>query len=246
MKLIFKNYCWTVILLLLAFFISRAALSVIAAAMILLLLKRNFDKQIIKQFFIASLFIVAPVAFSGLWSSDTNEWWQLFINKLLLITIGSGLLSLQPSFKQIKIIIWALTALVLLASGWSIWQYIADKDAIEKSYLVAKVMPVWLDDDHIRFSWLIVLTMLLMCWQLNISPKSKRHFEIGFPPNEKSVKYNDEISQARTFEMTIILIKILQSTKKLKWAKMQNKNGIGNLLLICPIISTNVSFLNAY
>lgn len=202
MKLIFKNYCWIIILLLIAFFTSRAALSFISALTILLLFKKDFDKKIIKQFFIASTFIIAPVAVSGLWSSNINEWWQLFINKLLLITIGAGILSLQLSFKQIKIIIWVLTVLVLLASGWSVWQYIANKQLIEQSYLVAKVIPVWLDDDHIRFSWLIVLTIILMCWQLNISSKGKCHFEIGFPPNEKSAEYKDEISQARTFEMT--------------------------------------------
>ncbi|MBS1641964.1 MAG: O-antigen ligase family protein [Bacteroidetes bacterium] len=168
MKLIFKNYCWVIILLLIAFFTSRAALSFISALTILLLFKKDFDKKIIKQFFIASTFIIAPVAVSGLWSSNINEWWQLFINKLLLITIGAGILSLQLSFKQIKIIIWVLTVLVLLASGWSIWQYIINKQLIEQSYLVAKVIPVWLDDDHIRFSWLIVLTIILMCWQLNI------------------------------------------------------------------------------
>ena len=202
MKLIFKNYCWIIILLLIAFFTSRAALSFISALTILLLFKKDFDKKIIKQFFIASTFIIAPVAVSGLWSSNINEWWQLFINKLLLITIGAGILSLQLSFKQIKIIIWVLTVLVLLASGWSVWQYIANKQLIEQSYLVAKVIPVWLDDDHIRFSWLIVLTIILMCWQINISSKGKCHFEIGFPPNEKSAEYKDEISQARTFEMT--------------------------------------------
>ena len=172
MKLIFKNYCWVIILLLIAFFTSRAALSFISALTILLLFKKDFDKKIIKQFFIASTFIIAPVAVSGLWSSNINEWWQLFINKLLLITIGAGILSLQLSFKQIKIIIWVLTVLVLLASGWSIWQYIINKQLIEQSYLVAKVIPVWLDDDHIRFSWLIVLTIILMCWQLNIQSNS--------------------------------------------------------------------------
>jgi len=172
MKLIFKNYCWVIILLLIAFFTSRAALSFISALTILLLFKKDFDKKIIKQFFIASTFIIAPVAVSGLWSSNINEWWQLFINKLLLITIGAGILSLQLSFKQIKIIIWVLTVLVLLASGWSIWQYIINKQLIEQSYLVAKVIPVWIDDDHIRFSWLIVLTIILMCWQLNIQSNS--------------------------------------------------------------------------
>ncbi|MBS1626493.1 MAG: O-antigen ligase family protein [Bacteroidetes bacterium] len=180
MKLVFKNYCWTVILLLLSFFISRAALSFISVLMILLLLKKNLDKKIIKQFITASIFIIIPVAVSGFWSSDVKEWWQLFSNKLLLITVGVAIVSLQLSFKQIKIIIWTLTVLTLLASGWSVWQYINNKQLIEQSYLVAKVIPVWLDDDHIRFSWLIVLTIILMCWQLNLQSSNSKEKIPGY------------------------------------------------------------------
>jgi len=144
-----------------------------------LILKSDTDKKFIRQLLIASLLIVLPVAISGLWSSDTNEWWQLFMNKLILITAGVGLLSLTISFKQIKIIVWLLMVLVLLASSWSIWQYMVNKDVIEKSYLVAKVMPVWLDDDHIRFSWLIVLSVIVMSWQLTIQSTMKEKI-IGY------------------------------------------------------------------
>ena len=110
--------------------------------------------------------IIIPVLISGLWSDDKNIWWQSFINKIPLITIGIGFLSVAPDRKQIKQIIYLLTAVVLLGCLWSVLNFLNDKEAITRSYLVAKVMPTVLDDDHIRFSWLIALTVIVLNWQL--------------------------------------------------------------------------------
>ncbi|MDE3144059.1 MAG: O-antigen ligase family protein, partial [Bacteroidota bacterium] len=61
-----------------------------------------------------------------------------------------------------------LNIVVLIGCLWSVIIFLNDKDAITKSYLVAKVMPTVLDDDHIRFSWLISLSIILLNWQMII------------------------------------------------------------------------------
>ena len=44
---------------------------------------------------------------------------------------------------------------------WSIWHYIADPASMEAAYLKAKVLPTPTDNDHIRFSWMVVTAILL-------------------------------------------------------------------------------------
>ena len=156
----------TLVLFVLSFLAGRAALSLMSVAILFLFIWNHANRTIIKKLVIAAFCIIIPVLISGLWSEDKNIWFQSFINKIPLITIGIGFLAVAPDQKQIKQIIYLLTAVVLLGCLWSVLNFLNDKDAITRSYLVAKVMPTILDDDHIRFSWLIALTVIVLNWQL--------------------------------------------------------------------------------
>ncbi len=156
------------ILFVLSFLAGRAALSMISVAILFLFIGEHNHRMVIKKLLIAALCIILPVLISGLWSDDKNIWWQSFINKIPIITIGVGILSADLNQKQIKQIIYLLNGVVLIGCLWSVITFLHDKEAIIKSYLVAKVMPTVLDDDHIRFSWLVTLSVLLLNWQLFI------------------------------------------------------------------------------
>lgn len=158
-----------VVLFVIGFLAGRAPLSLISVAMFFLFFWNRKNKMIIRRLLIAAACIILPVMVSGLWSDDKNIWLQSFINKIPLITMGVGILSIDLNKKQIKQIIWLLNIVVLLGCLWSVINFLNDKDAITKSYLVAKVMPTVLDDDHIRFSWLISLSIILLNWQLIIA-----------------------------------------------------------------------------
>ena len=122
---------------------------------------------------VASALIIFPVFISVLWSSDTNTWWQRLITKLPLLTISVGLISSGFTKKEIKKIIWTLSIVVCIASSWTIINYLNNRAQINQSYLIAQVMPTFLDDEHIRSSWLIVITMILLSWQLFIQSNQK-------------------------------------------------------------------------
>ena len=174
MKALFKNNLkqqipfLMVILFLMSFLAGRAPLSIISVALVFLFWMQPTNKTDIQQLWIAMLCIIFPVLISGLWSADKNIWWQSFINKIPIITIGMGLLSTNLNQKQVKQIIWLLNLMVLMGCLWSVIHFLNDQENITKSYLVAKVMPTILDDDHIRFSWLIALSILLLNAQLFI------------------------------------------------------------------------------
>jgi hypothetical protein len=174
MKALFKNNpkqripFLMVILFVLSFLLGRAPLSLVSVLLILLYWIGHPDKIRIQKLLMAATCIILPVLISGCWSDDKNTWWQSFINKLPLLTIGIGLLSVDFHKNQIKQIVWFLNGMVFEGCCWSVLHFIQDNEAITKSYLVAKVMPTVLDDDHIRFSWLIALSILLLNRQLLI------------------------------------------------------------------------------
>jgi hypothetical protein len=108
--------------------------------------------------------ILLPVIISGFWSEDKIAWYRSVLVKLSLPTVVCGLLATQFSFYQIKRLIWLLTIVVTSSALYSCFQFLINKELILKNYLEAKVMPVLMDDDHIRYSWLLVLNIVLLLW----------------------------------------------------------------------------------
>lgn len=171
-----QNLLFVVALLQIAsLLLGRAALSIVSVAMVLPVFFTVANKVEIKRLLVGAACIIVPVLVSGLWSEDKNLWGQAVIVKLPMLTSAVGLLALGLNAKQLKQIIWLLIIVVLMGSGWSLFQFISNKETITQLYLVAKVMPTILDDDHIRFSWLVTLSIILLSWQLVIqSAKSEK------------------------------------------------------------------------
>lgn len=169
-----KNYATSIgfaiaLLLIIGLVVSRALLSIASGSLILVLISNWKQCLYKKEIAVAFSLIILPVLISGLWSNNVNAWWRSVEVKLNLLTIILGLLAANFSHKQIKQLIWFLVIVIAFASLYSVYQYVQHKEEILKNYLVAKVMPTLMDDDHIRFSWLVVLSIILLVWQLSIS-----------------------------------------------------------------------------
>jgi O-antigen ligase len=153
-------FLFVVIVMIASLFISRAALSVSSVAIIVFCLF-NLKEKILKQLLIATGLTILPVVVSGLWSDNKGEWWRAVEVKIPLITVALGIASTTISLKVWRIVVLILLAFVTLGTLWSTYQLVANYNSVLANYLKAKVIPTPLDDDHIRFSWLVVLACLL-------------------------------------------------------------------------------------
>lgn len=169
-------------LMLASLFISRAGLSIgtilFAAAA---LLHRNFLRQL-KSFFSHPLLTGLSLLFfipfiSGLWSDDLQEWADIIRIKLPLLILPLAFAgSWQLQEKQWKMLALFFLLLVFAGTCWSAAQYLADTGAVNAAYLKAKSIPSPLENDHIRFSWLVAAAIL--CGMLLLSMKQSRGMQV--------------------------------------------------------------------
>lgn len=75
-----------------------------------------------------------PVVFAGNWNLTSNQW---------------------------KIIGWIFLALVFCGCAYGLIHYAIHYNAINESYLRAKTILTPLEDDHVRYSWLVVVGSIL-------------------------------------------------------------------------------------
>ena len=64
----------------------------------------------------------------------------------------------EKQWKQIAIL---FIALVFAATGWSFFDYINNYDAINSGYLQGRSLRTLLENDRVRFSWLVTVALLL-------------------------------------------------------------------------------------
>lgn len=154
---------------------SRALLSIASIGLLIVALFNFRKDQFNKNILIGITCIILPVLVSGFWSENKIAWWRSVEVKLSLITILLGILVAQFSFKQLKQLVWCLTVVVVTSTLYSCYEYWINAELILNNYLVAKVMPVLMDDDHIRYSWLIVLNIILLIKTIFLSQIPEEH-----------------------------------------------------------------------
>jgi hypothetical protein len=154
------------LLLIVSLVIGRAPLSIISVCMILPVFFIKYQKQETRNIIIALCFTIIPVVISFFWSNNKYEWGQSVFTKIPFFTIIISIIHASLNKQQLKQAVWLLSSIIFCGCIWSIGNYVYHFHEINQSYLVAKVMPTLMDNDHIRFSWLIVLNMILLSWQL--------------------------------------------------------------------------------
>ncbi|MDZ4808554.1 MAG: hypothetical protein SGI96_09815 [Bacteroidota bacterium] len=158
-----------------ALFFSRAVLSV---SMIVFVVVSFFHADIKKHF---SNFFSSPLLWgmsllfflpllSGLWTEDKKEWADIIRIKLPLLVLPLAFAGPPDSYrdqlskKQWEWVGCIFIALVTAGTCWSMFHYLSDAAAINESYLRAKSIVTPLENDHVRFSWLVCVCVLLAGW----------------------------------------------------------------------------------
>lgn len=168
-----------------ALFFSRAVLSV---SMIAFIAFSFFHTGIKRQLF---HFISSPLLWgmsllffipflSGLWSGDKKEWAEIVLIKLPLLLLplafaappGSNSYQLQK--KQWERLGYFFILLIIAATCWCMFQYVSNAGEINESYLRAKSIVTPLENDHVRFSWLVSVGILLVGWLCIVNKKENK------------------------------------------------------------------------
>src|SRR5688572_16745767 len=172
------------ITMLVSVFFSRALLSVSMICFVAYSFFHTGYKEQIRNFFASpllwgmSLLFLLPLV-SGLWSEDKTAWMGIMRIKLPLFMLP---LAFAASFglpaRAWEWIAFIFIGLVCAGAGWSLYNYLMDINEMNEGYLRAKSIITPLDNDHVRFSWLVTVAILLAGW-LWISGKKYSGFSIA-------------------------------------------------------------------
>ncbi|MEO5562829.1 MAG: O-antigen ligase family protein [Chitinophagaceae bacterium] len=161
---------FSIIAMMATFFLSRAALSISMGLFVVLSFWHADIKKHLSAFFSSpllwgmSLLFVLPLI-SGLWSEDKKEWLSVLRLKLPLIVLPLAFAGpFNFSKKQWDGLAYIFIGLTTAASIWSMFHYAGNMDSINESYLKAKSIATLLGNDHVRFSWVVSVVILLSGW----------------------------------------------------------------------------------
>jgi hypothetical protein len=157
---------------------SRALLSSSLIIFILLaLVHRQIGAQI--RYFLLSPFLYATTILffipllSGLWSEDVAKWLEIIRIKLPLLFLPLCFAKPQMLRKRDwQKVGWIFLFLVLLGASWSMWQYVRDVEGVQHGYLSAGVIRTPLGNDHVRFSLLVNIAIIVAVMQFFIYKKT--------------------------------------------------------------------------
>jgi O-antigen ligase len=159
-------------------FISRALLS---ASMIAFIASSFFHpgiKQHLRDFFSSpllwgmSLLFFLPL-FSGLWSADKQAWLGIIRTKLPLFFLPLAFAGpFSFSKKEWERLAFVFLAVITIATIWSMFHYVINMREVQEGYLRAKSMITPLENDHVRFSWIVSVAILLAGWLWVIDRRS--------------------------------------------------------------------------
>jgi hypothetical protein len=119
---------------------------------------------------ISMLFLLPFI--SGLWSDDMEEWLDIMRIKLPLLLFPLAFAGpWQLGARQWMIIGYAWIIMALGGSIWSSFQYLQNAQEIHEGYLRAKVFATPLQNDHVRFSWMVTAAIItgLVCFERTAS-----------------------------------------------------------------------------
>lgn len=111
------------------------------------------------------LLFIAPFL-TGAWSTDTAQWLRVLQNKLPLLFLP--LLSLPLFYLDAgttrRLCFW-MGGTIILSMGRTCLYYLRHLEESTTGYLQAKVLPVDMGNDHVRYAWLLIIIFL---WGLHL------------------------------------------------------------------------------
>jgi O-antigen ligase len=160
----------SMVFMMISLFLPRSILSISLAVFIIIsFLHKNLLQQF-RYFFSSSLLLGITLLFlvpfvSGIWSQDKEEWMDVLRIKLPLLLMPIAFASpFNLSKKNWERLANIFILVVTIGTLWSISQYFMDMNSIHEGYLKSKMIRTPLDDDHIRFSWIVSIAIVLAGW----------------------------------------------------------------------------------
>lgn len=107
-----------------------------------------------------------PPLISGAWSDDTAQWLRILQLKLPLLLLPLLCLPLtRIETRANRNLLYCMGLSLVISMGRSVLYFLRDVQEITNGYLQAKVLPVDIGNDHVRFGWLLSLVFL---WGLHL------------------------------------------------------------------------------
>ncbi len=104
-----------------------------------------------------SLLFIIPFL-SGCWSQDFQQWLIIIQHKAPLLIIPlCCIVLITIDLQSCRKLIYLAVITTLISMGKTIGHYVLNAQDISNSYLQAKVLPVDMSNDHVRYSWLILI-----------------------------------------------------------------------------------------
>lgn len=169
-------FLWTSLLAMLTGLIcSRAALSIGEVLFVVTAFSTPALIKKLREFYsdfsnwiIQLLFLLPFISFA--WSDDTTEWTRIMEIKAPLFFLPAAFFIVKDEFskKQLYQMAILIISFCLLGSLWSFWQYLQAPSVYDQLYLKAKIFPTPMDDEHLRFSQLcaVCILLLLILWDV--------------------------------------------------------------------------------
>ncbi|MBS1919898.1 MAG: O-antigen ligase family protein [Bacteroidetes bacterium] len=111
-----------------------------------------------------SLLFFVPLL-SGLWSANQKEWLDIIKIKAPLFLMPLAFAApFGFSKKQWPLLAWIFIVFVTGATLWSMGHYILDFKQINENYLRSQLLVTPLENDHVRFSWMLAVSVLVTVW----------------------------------------------------------------------------------
>jgi O-antigen ligase len=151
----------SMVLMMASLLISRGALSVSTILFLLLAIVRKDFRQQWKTFlshpfllFFTLLFFIPFL--SGLWSENLAKWSDVVRLKLPLLFFPLAVAgSWQFSQRQWLLVAVFFLGVTTIGCVWSLLHYLQNAAAVHEGYLRAKTLLTPLENDHVRFSWMV-------------------------------------------------------------------------------------------
>jgi O-antigen ligase len=171
----------SMVLMITSLLISRGALSVSTILFLFLaIVGKNFRQQwqnFLSHPFLLLFTLLFFIPFvSGLWSENGSKWLDVVRLKLPLLFFPLAVAgNWQFSQKQWRWIAWVFLAVTGIGCAWSLLHYLQNMTAVNEGYLRAKTLLTPLENDHVRFSWMVsVAVMTCFLLQQFVSQKKSR------------------------------------------------------------------------
>lgn len=167
------------IALMVALFASRGILSTVTIVFIIYSFLHKEIKSQFRVFFRTPLLWSMSLLFfipllTGLWSDDKQQWMAVMRIKLPLLLMPLAFaapFTLSP--RQWEWLAQIFVLMVTIATAWSMFHYAGNMQAINEGYLKSKMIVTPLENDHVRFSWVVAAAILVTGWLFIQKAKTK-------------------------------------------------------------------------